>query len=146
MRQVFTSPRLENVEAVARMLNEAGIETWINDDRSYKGKRRREFSYKDADLQPKSGVWIVKSDDVTRARELLRAAGLLDSTRPDSYFPQLPESPHARPDPSRTAKRFRTVLVVGVLAAAAFSALRTCSTPAEPEDRSHIVPVNTSTP
>ena len=31
MRQLFTSPRLENVEAVAKLLNEAGIETWISE-------------------------------------------------------------------------------------------------------------------
>ena len=31
MRQVFSSPRLENVEQVARLLEDAGIETRITD-------------------------------------------------------------------------------------------------------------------
>lgn len=34
MRQVFSSARLENVEGVARLLNEQGIETYISQSRS----------------------------------------------------------------------------------------------------------------
>ena len=45
MRQVFSSPRLENVEGVAQMLREAGIEIKVTDARSYKQVSRREFSY-----------------------------------------------------------------------------------------------------
>ena len=45
MRQVFTSTRLENVEGVAKMLGEHGIETKITQGRSWKGNSRREFSY-----------------------------------------------------------------------------------------------------
>ena len=44
MRQVFTSPRLENVEAVAKMLRDAGIEVKITEARSYRGNRRSSFS------------------------------------------------------------------------------------------------------
>ena len=39
MRQVFSSPRLENVERVSQLLEEAGIETRITHGRSYKGSR-----------------------------------------------------------------------------------------------------------
>ena len=45
MRQVFTSTRLENVEGVAKLLGEHGIETKITQGRSWKGNSRREFSY-----------------------------------------------------------------------------------------------------
>jgi hypothetical protein len=45
MRQVFTSPRLENVEGVAQLLREAGVEIKVSDARSYKKVSRREFSY-----------------------------------------------------------------------------------------------------
>ena len=44
MRQVFTSPRLENVESVAGLLREQGIEVRITNDRSYRGNRRSSFS------------------------------------------------------------------------------------------------------
>ena len=46
MRQVFTSPRLENVEEVAAMLRAEGIEVRITNDRSYPGQRRSHFSYR----------------------------------------------------------------------------------------------------
>ena len=45
MRPIFTSTRLENVEGVAKMLGEHGIETKITQGRSWKGNSRREFSY-----------------------------------------------------------------------------------------------------
>jgi hypothetical protein len=82
MRQVFSSPRLENVERVAALLNEAGIETRITQARSYKGGLRGDFSYRDhVRTDPVPAVWVVKSEDQPAAREILRAAGLLDSTR-----------------------------------------------------------------
>ncbi|MCF7221093.1 hypothetical protein [Marilutibacter chinensis] len=85
MRQVFSSQRLENVEGVARLLEDAGIEVRITDGRSYRGNRRGTFSYRDGDV-PKPAVWVVKSDDQVRAREILREAGLIDSTRHRDSF------------------------------------------------------------
>jgi hypothetical protein len=82
MRQVFSSPRLENVERVAALLREAGIETRITQARSYKGGLRGNFSYRDhVRTDPVPAVWVVKSEDQPAAREILRGAGLLDSTR-----------------------------------------------------------------
>ena len=52
MRQVFTSVRLENVEAVERLLNEAGIQTKLSQGRSWKGNSRREFSYSNKNHDP----------------------------------------------------------------------------------------------
>ena len=89
MRQVFTSPRLENVERVAALLNEHGIETRVTNGRSYRGTRRGSFSYRESpegDVRP--AVWVVTSDDQPKAREILRGMGLLDSGRsPTSYLP-----------------------------------------------------------
>lgn len=89
MRQVFTSPRLENVERVAALLNEQGIETRVTNGRSYRGTRRGSFSYRESpegDVRP--AVWVVTSDDQPKAREILREMGLLDSGRsPTSYLP-----------------------------------------------------------
>lgn len=90
MRQVYSSARLENVEGVAQLLRDDGIEVRITHGRSYKGGRRSEFSYRDdADSGPKPAVWVVKSEDQPRARMILRGAGLLDTTRKvveDSYL------------------------------------------------------------
>lgn len=146
MRQLFTSARLENVEAVAKLLNEAGIETWISDARSYKGNRRRTFSYKDAagsGGQP--GVWIVKADDVTRARALLIEAGLIESTRPDSYLPSAPPSSAGSNEPLRRAHRIRLGLLMLLAVAVILTLVRACAPPPVTDER-HIVPVYTSPP
>lgn len=71
------------------MLENEGIEVRITNGRSYKGGIRGNFSYAEkAGEQRQPALWIVRSEDQPRARELLRAAGLLDSTRlpSDSYL------------------------------------------------------------
>lgn len=90
MRKVFTSPRLENVEAVAALLQDAGIEVKISEARSYRGKRRSSFSYRESeDAGPQPAVWIIHAEDQPRGRQLLREAGLIDSSRASesSYLP-----------------------------------------------------------
>lgn len=85
MRKVFSSRRLENVEGVARLLREAGIEVRITDGRSYRGNRRGNFSYSDRS-GPTPAVWVVRSDQQVTARELLREAGLIDTTRGEGSY------------------------------------------------------------
>jgi len=88
MRQVFSSARIENVERVAKLLEDAGIEARITNGRSYKGGLRGNFSYRERDDdKAKPAVWVVRSADQPRARAMLREAGLMDSSRnaPDSY-------------------------------------------------------------
>ncbi|KAF1689819.1 DUF2007 domain-containing protein [Pseudoxanthomonas koreensis] len=99
MRQIFTSQRLETVEGVARLLEDAGIAVYISQPRSYRGKRRGQFSYSEpvpASQQP--AVWVRKAEDQPRARELLREAGLLATTR--SSYSGLPQ-PATEALPSR---------------------------------------------
>jgi len=82
MRSVFSSPRLENVEAVAKMLEEAGIEVKVSNDRSYKGNRRQPFSYREpVNSENIPQVWVIKAEDQHKARAMLREQGLIDSTR-----------------------------------------------------------------
>lgn len=126
MRQIFTSPRLENVEGVARMLNEHGIETRVSQPRSYKGNRRSGYSYT-AHARGQGGqqpaVWVVRSDDQTRARQLMREAGLMESTRP-TYVPVLEEPTPVRRSPAQAALRIRLVLLGIAAAGAAVMAFR----------------------
>ncbi len=90
MRKVFSSQRLENVEAVAELLRAEGIEVKITNGRSYRGHRRGGFSY-DSRRVPEDlpSVWILRSEDQPRGRQLLRDLGLLESTREPgaSYLP-----------------------------------------------------------
>ncbi|MBL8263752.1 MAG: DUF2007 domain-containing protein [Xanthomonadaceae bacterium] len=136
MRQVFSSPRLENVERVATLLKEHGIETRVTNGRSYRGSRRGSFSYREnpeGDVRP--AVWVVTSDDQPKAREILREMGLLDSGRsPTSYLP----TPHdVRGEDEIAARkrrgfRIKSALLFGIAIAmgVGFLSTRKPSTPA----------------
>lgn len=84
MRQIFSSQRVETVEGVAQLLRSHDIEVRVTDGRTYHSRRSGQFSYMD---QPKNirppTVWVVRADDQPRAREILREARLLDTTRRD---------------------------------------------------------------
>jgi hypothetical protein len=114
MRQVFTSPRLENVEGVAKLLTDAGIQIKVSDDRGYKQVSRREFSYvqkaKDGGNQP--AIWVIKSDDYKRARELLHDAGLIDAAQVASYVPEALQFKQAQKvDPQKRLMRIKLTLL-----------------------------------
>lgn len=116
MRKVFSSPRLENVEAVADLLRAEGIEVRISDGRSYRGNRRSNFSYReDGQSGPQPAVWILNADDQPRGRELLRDAGLLESTRAgeSSYLPL--STLHEAKDPAARKASTRTRMRIGLL-------------------------------
>ncbi|WP_449466289.1 pathogenicity-like protein [Stenotrophomonas humi] len=84
MRKIFSSQRVENAEGVAQMLRDAGIEVRVTNGRSYQSKRRGQFSYLDKnDGSNQPAVWVVHANDQPRAREILRDARLLDTTRRD---------------------------------------------------------------
>lgn len=120
MRQVFSSQRIETVEGVARMLTEAGIPVHISNGRSYHSKRGGQFSYTEpvkAQLQP--AVWVRHADDQPRARELLREAGLLESTRPGYASTLTFSSAQDTTAPQRSwAWRIRLVLLALIALAA----------------------------
>jgi len=119
MRRIFASPRLENVEGVARLLEEHGIEVRITDGRSYRGAIRGNFSYRDdAREGPEPAVWIVNAEDQPRARELMRGAGLLDSTRtPQDSFLPMPAADEAKP--RKRSARLKLVLLAAITIAVA---------------------------
>jgi hypothetical protein len=122
MRQVFTSPRLENVEGVAQLLREAGVEIKVSDSRSYKKVSRREFSYVPTQQEkqsPQPSVWVINSDDYKRARELLASSGLLDEAKTSaSYLPepmQFKEKTASPPGTRVGRMRLALLFVVGAL-------------------------------
>lgn len=114
MRQVFSSPRLENVESVAQMLRDAGIEVRVTHGRSYKSHLRGDFSYTDNE-SPRPAVWVIRSEQQLPARELLREAGLIDTTRGQSTY-TLPVFRSEAPTPAANLARRRTTLLkIGLL-------------------------------
>lgn len=130
MRMMFTSPRLENVEGVAKLLNDAGIETKITGGRTYKGVSRRGFSYADkkAADEPQPAVWVLKADDYKQARDVLHDAGLLEATRDEQANSYLPESLQFKDaptvDPQKRLTRIRIALLFIIGAMAGWIALR----------------------
>ncbi len=133
MRQVFSSARLENAERVADLLREAGIEVRITDGRSYKGNRRSTASYSQGERTASwPAVWVVRSDDRTRAREILRDNGLLESTRPDGARPgfrsEFDDAPTKTPAQKR-AFRIKLALIGGIVVVAAMGFFRTATAP-----------------
>lgn len=128
MRQIFSSPRLENVEAVAQMLTDAGIEVRITDGRSYKGALRGNFRYSD-DSQKRPAVWVIRSEDQLKARELLRENGLIDTTRGESSY-TLPvfrteEQTRGKTPQQKRMFRIKMGLIIGIVIVLAMTMVRT---------------------
>lgn len=144
MRQVFSSSRLENVEGVAQLLRDAGIEVRVTNDRSYKGNRRSNFSYREQ-APERPAVWVIRSEDQLRARDLLREAGLIDSTRAEapSHAPFRFESriDQARTPGQKRALRIKVGLLVCiavVLGLAMFHNLRNRPAPVPAQDPAEV--------
>lgn len=138
MRQVFTSQRIETVEGVARLLTDAGIEVYISNGRSYHSKRGSQFSYTQPMPQSQQpALWIRHAEDQPRARELLREAGLLETTRPGAG-PSLTFRPPADEEAPRRswAWRLRLILLALIALAAAVMWMRRPVPPAVPAPES----------
>jgi hypothetical protein len=82
MRQIYSSPRQANIDRVVQLMAEHDIQTSVSNRRAYQGSDWKRFSYSakgDRDSWPQ--VWVVRSEDQTRARQVLREAGLEPATR-----------------------------------------------------------------
>ncbi|MEL1265274.1 pathogenicity-like protein [Pseudoxanthomonas putridarboris] len=145
MRQVFTSQRIETVEGVARLLTDAGIEVYISNGRSYHSKRGSQFSYTQPTPQSQQpALWIRHAEDQPRARELLRAAGLLETTRPGNG-PSLTFTRPVEEAPRRSwAWRIRLILLALIALAAAVMWMRrpvpAPPVPAQPQEQPQPAP------
>ena len=133
MRQVFTSARLVNVEQVAQMLRDAGIEVKVTEGKSFnKGGFKGARSYVDTEAK-KPAVWVVKSDDQVRARELLRVQGLIDSTRGGASTYALPafhtlEAERNESPSAKRAFRIKMALITGIVIVLVVTLLRSFGT------------------
>ncbi|PJK07889.1 hypothetical protein CO610_06865 [Lysobacteraceae bacterium NML95-0200] len=124
MRQIFTSQRLETVEGVAELLEKEGIATRIRNGRSYKGSYSRGFSYHDAPNASQPSVWVVHADDYSKARQLLREAGLLEPgpQHTGSFVSGGYATAQTPAKKTRTPARVRAALLVGIGAVLLMSA------------------------
>ncbi|AWH24654.1 pathogenicity-like protein [Stenotrophomonas sp. YAU14D1_LEIMI4_1] len=133
MRQIFSSQRVETVEGVAELLRSHGIEVKVTNGRSYKTRRRGQFSYTDlGNAQAYPAVWIVRADDQPRARDILREARLLDTTRRDHPTAEFAfrDAPQEGGSGRGWAWRIRIGLLVVIAAVALVIGLRHRGAPA----------------
>jgi len=125
MRQIYTSPRQENIDAVVALMAEHGIEATVANRSNYNRPTWQRFSY----TQPQGNrdswaqVWISSADDYTRARALLREIGIEPVIRHgDELAAMRNPSPITRRE--HTAARMRRIALLAVLAAFAMVVLR----------------------
>lgn len=146
MRQIYTSLRQENIDRVVALMTEHGIETSVTNRSNYKGSDWKRFSYTnrpDASSWPQ--VWVVNANDQTRARELLREAGIEPPVR---YAEELAASREPLTGQARhraVAGRMRLVTLSLVGVAVMLLSVRTCSTSTAPQEppKPQVIPVTT---
>ncbi|HET9034043.1 MAG TPA: hypothetical protein VFN25_14210 [Dokdonella sp.] len=118
MRQIYTSPRYENVERVVALLNQADIQTTVRNRRDWQGGQWKRFSYTErGESESWAQVWVTHSNDQTRAREILREAGLEPATRfaDELAAARSPSDPRRHKANSMRIRMILLALIGGVL-------------------------------
>ncbi len=125
MRQIYTSPRQENIDAVVALMAEHGIDASVSNRSNYNRPTWQRFSYTQQQDNRDSWaqVWISNADDYTRARALLREIGIEPVIRHGEELAAARNpSPTARRE--HTVTRTRRIVLLAVLAAFAMVVLR----------------------
>ncbi|UXI69908.1 DUF2007 domain-containing protein [Tahibacter amnicola] len=146
MRQIYTSLRHENIDRVVALLTEHGIETSVTNRSSYKGSDWKRFSYSQRpDHSTWPQVWVVNSNDQTRARELLREAGIEPPTRYSEELAAERNVPLTGPARHRAvASRMRIGALALVAVASILLGVRSCSVGKQAEPpKPQVIPVVT---
>lgn len=125
MRQIYTSPRQENIDRVVGVLREHGIESTIANRSNWNRPTYQRFSYSQPmeDRESWAQVWVSHADDYTRARAILRELGIEPVVRhADELAASRGQSPLMR---SRdVAVRVRRIVLLAVGAALVMLVLR----------------------
>jgi broad specificity phosphatase PhoE len=125
MRQIYTSPRQENIDTVVALMAEHGIETTVANRSNYNRPTWQRFSYMEQRGERSSWpqVWVTHADDFTQARILLREIGIEPIIR---HAEELAAERNPTPTMRRehTVARVRRIVLVAVLAALTVVMLR----------------------
>jgi hypothetical protein len=115
MRQLYTSPRPENIDRVAALLTEHGIENTIENRSNWNKRSYERFSYsqRKENRDRWEQVWVSKADDYPRARALLRELGIEPVIR---HGEELALARNPSPDMRRqsVANRVRRIVMIAV--------------------------------
>jgi hypothetical protein len=129
MRQIYTSPRQENIDRVVALMTERGIETQVLNRSNWNRPTYQRFSYTRRESRPGNDrdewpqVWICHADDYTRARALLRELGIEPVTR---HAEELAAARNPSPLDRRahTVKRVRRIVLLAIAAVFLLAMLR----------------------
>ncbi|WNL47476.1 hypothetical protein RKE25_07535 [Dyella sp. BiH032] len=125
MRQIYTSPRPENIDRVAALLTEHGIACSIENRSNWNKRSYERFSYsqRKENRDRWEQVWISKADDYTRARALLRELGIEPVIRHGEEL-ALARNPSPEMQRRSVANRVRRIVMVAVAGAFVIVMLR----------------------
>jgi ferric-dicitrate binding protein FerR (iron transport regulator) len=125
MRQIYTSPRQENIDTVVALMAEHGIETSVANRSNYNRRSWQRFSYSQQ-REDRSGwaqVWITHADDYSQARKLLLELGIEPVIRHGEELAAA-RNPSPLDRRARVATRIRRILLLMVLVVFAVQMLR----------------------
>jgi len=125
MRQIYTSPRPENIDNVVALMAEHGIETTVTNRSNYNRPSWQRFSYTQQrdDRDRWEQVWISHADDYATARALLREIGIEPLIRHGDELTAV-RNPAPIVRRQHTVARARRIVLLAVLAAFAMVVLR----------------------
>lgn len=125
MRQIYSSPRPENIDRLVALMAEHGIETTIRNRSNYNHPGHRRFSYLEPDTARTNWeqLWVTHADDYTKAREVMRDLGLEPSVRFEADLAAWRNRTPAEKR-KRTVAWTRHLVLLAVLIVATFVALR----------------------
>ena len=125
MRQIYTSPRQENIDTVVALMAEHGIEASVANRSNYNRRSWQRFSYSQQ-REDRSGwaqVWITHADDYSQARKLLLELGIEPVIRHGEELAAA-RNPSPLDRRTRVATRIRRILLLMVLVVFAVQMLR----------------------
>lgn len=125
MRQIYTSPRQQNIDKVVALMAEHGIETSVTNRSNYNRPSWQRFSYSQRQDSSHSWpqVWISNADNYTRARTVLKEIGIEPAIRHADELAAARNPASAAPR-QQTVNRFRRIALAAVLGAFAMVVLR----------------------
>lgn len=125
MRQIYTSPRQENIDSVVALMAHHGIKASVANRSNYDRPTWQRLSYspKRQDRSRWAQVWITHADDYSKARKLLIELGIDPVIR---HGEELAAARNPSPIDARTrmATRVRRFLLLAVLVVFAVQMLR----------------------
>ncbi|KRE88339.1 hypothetical protein ASG87_06895 [Frateuria sp. Soil773] len=125
MRQLYTSPRQDNIDRVAALLAEHGIATTITNRSNWNRPSYQRFSYSQR-RENREGwpqVWVNSADDYSRARALLREIGIEPVVRHGEEL-ALARNPSPELRRQSVAVRVRRIVLLAVAGAFVLLMLR----------------------